>query len=41
MDESGGVVQVERTRGRHTFGAENRHGQLVAESAVGAIWEKV
>jgi len=41
VDESGGVVQVEGTRGGHTFSAENGHGEILAKPTVGASREKV
>jgi hypothetical protein len=41
VDERGGVVKVERTRRFHTLGAENGHGELVTELAVGSCREKV
>src|SRR5881296_4511396 len=36
VDESGGVVQVERSWRRHTLGAENGHGKLFAKQPLGS-----
>jgi hypothetical protein len=39
--EGGGVVQVEGTRGGHALGAQNGHGELLAEPTIRTGWEKV
>ncbi len=41
VDESGGVVEVEGTRGGHALGAENGHGELLAKPTVGADRQEV
>lgn len=41
VNKGGGVVQVERTRGRYTLSSKDSHSQLVTELAVGARGEQV
>jgi hypothetical protein len=41
VNEGGGVVQVEGTKGSHALGAENGHGELLAKPTVGSDWEEV
>jgi hypothetical protein len=41
VDESSGVVQMERTGGYNAFGTENGHSQLVTQPTVSPNWEKV